>query len=272
MSGIYIHGFSKEEQLRLIEQASTLAPAVFDGLCLADSESLLEIGCGVGAQTKQILQRWPHLKIIALDQSPTHLLAAADYLQQESLRQKVELFRAKAELLPFGDNLFDTALTIWVLEHVLQPELILAEMVRVLKPGGRIILTEVDNNTFRFFPSNKVIEDWWSKFNSLQQQDGADPFIGHRLAQLAENCGLVEIKEEPLYLVSSEREPQRRMALLGYTRDLLLSGAASLRHAGYITTKDEDALKMEFEHLASRPEVHFQYLAVRLRAIKPSRM
>lgn len=269
MSNVYIHGFSKIEQLRLIEQANTLAPAVFDGLRFDESEMLLEVGCGVGAQTRQLLQRWPGLKITAIDQSSTHLLAAADGLGEESFSAQVRLFRAKAETLPFDANVFDTALTIWVLEHVLQPELILAEMVRVLKPGGRIILTEVDNATFRFFPRNQIIEDWWSKFNRLQQAGGADPFIGQSLAQLAQKCGLAEIKEEPLYLVSSAREPQRRLELLRYSRDLLLSGAASLKQAGYIEDADAAALQAEFERLESCPEVDFQYLALRLSAVKP---
>ena len=45
-----------------------------------------------------------------------------------------------------NDEEFDAAITIWVLEHVQKPEMILSEINRVLKPGGRILLHEVDND------------------------------------------------------------------------------------------------------------------------------
>lgn len=177
--------------------------------------------------------------------------------------------RARAECLPLAAAQFDAALTIWVLEHVPEPAQILAEMVRVLKPGGRVILTEVDNSTFRFFPHNPLIEDWWAQFNAVQRQSGADPFIGQQLAALAQAAELTEICVTPLPIVSSRQTPQRRLALLRYTRDLLLSGADSLKRAGRVSEADEQALLAEFAALEARPEVDFQYLAVRLCARKP---
>lgn len=270
MSCTYIHGFSLSEQTRLIEQAKTLAPIVFGGLRFQDSETLLEIGCGVGAQTKQLLERWPQLKITSIDKSPAHLAAAANNLRTAISEGQTCLIRAQAEALPFHANLFDTVLTIWVLEHVLQPTLILSEAVRVLKPGGRILLTEVDNSTFRFFPRNNIIEAWWSKFNSLQQQTGADPFIGQQLEDLAQAFDLVSINKEFLYIVSTRHTPARRLELLRYLRDLLLSGAESLKQAGYVDDADERSLIAEFDLLESCPEVDFQYLAVRLCAMKPA--
>ena len=269
MSCTYIHGFSATEQSRLVAQADALASVVFGGLDLADVRTLLEIGCGVGAQTRQLLTRWPHVHIHAVDQSPSHLGAAAEYLRDEMAQGQVALTRAQAECLPLAAGQFDVALTIWVLEHVPQPAQILAEMVRVLKPGGRVILTEVDNSTFRFFPHNPLIEDWWARFNTLQRQSGADPFIGQQLASLAQAAGLQDICVESLPIVCSRQTPQRRLALLRYTRDLLLSGADSLKRAGLVSNADEQALLAEFAALEACPEVDFQYLATRLCARKP---
>ncbi len=67
MSSTYIHGFSASEQARLLAQADALASVVFGGLDLADARTLLEVGCGVGAQTRQLLMRWPHMHIHAID-------------------------------------------------------------------------------------------------------------------------------------------------------------------------------------------------------------
>ena len=46
----YIHGFSSSEQARLIRQATVLEREVFRGLDFSDAVSLLEVGCGVGAE------------------------------------------------------------------------------------------------------------------------------------------------------------------------------------------------------------------------------
>ena len=265
---MYIHGFSALEHSRLVKQAAMLAPAVFYGLDLGNTKSLLEIGCGVGAQTKHLLGRWPHLRIYAIDQNPKQLGPASNFLSREISNGQVCIAGARAEMLPFYDDYFDVAMTIWVLEHVQRPELILAEAKRVLKPGGRIILHEVDNDSFAFFPENKIIEDWWEKFNACQERGGSNPFIGQRLERIAYEVGFREGKLETLYVVSSAREPARRLELLRYLGDLLLSGSESLKQGGYVSDTDEENLKREFALLESQPEVDFQYTAVRLSAFK----
>ena len=65
----YIHGYSMPEYERLIEQARILAPGVYDRLDLSTCSNLLEIGSGVGAQTKEILKRWPNLKISSVEKN-----------------------------------------------------------------------------------------------------------------------------------------------------------------------------------------------------------
>ena len=264
----YIHGFSASEQLRLVEQAAALAPAVFSGLNLEAFSTLLEVGCGVGAQTKHLLDYWPHLRITSIDRNSSHLTSAAQYLSNEIASGRVALKNVNAEDLPFHSDSFDVVLTIWVLEHASHPRRILEEALRVLRPGGLLILNEVDNETFGFTPANRTIHDWWQKFNTFQRSGGADPFIGQRLRDLAIAVGFEDIVAEPLYLVSSQREPNRRLSLLRYLRDLLLSGTEAMKKAGLVDDLEEERLRKEFSLLESQPETDFQYSALRLKAIK----
>jgi trans-aconitate methyltransferase len=79
MSDGYIHGFSEREQKRLVDQARTMADAVFGEFDFSSGERLLEIGCGVGAQLKMLHERWPHLQLSGVDRNP-HMLAGAGYV------------------------------------------------------------------------------------------------------------------------------------------------------------------------------------------------
>jgi SAM-dependent methyltransferase len=65
-----------------------------------------------------------------------------------------ELHRADAARLPFADGQFQTVLAVSVLEHLSQPDLALAEAFRVLRPGGRFIVTVVlaDLHHYLFYP------------------------------------------------------------------------------------------------------------------------
>ncbi|MGB0714017.1 MAG: methyltransferase domain-containing protein [Gammaproteobacteria bacterium] len=265
----YIHGYSEPEQARLIEQAAILAPAVFSGLDLSADRYLLEIGCGVGAETRHLLDRWPGLTIHGIDISEAQLSAARAYLGGDVAEGRVSLSRMDARSLALPDDRFDLAMTIWVLEHVPDPEAILRELLRVLRPGGRIILNEVNNNSFRFEPHNPVVQDWWEAFNAFQRDIGADPFIGQHLPAIARRVGFGEIHAEVVPAVSSLREPGRRAELLDYLGTLLMSAADAMRHSGRVSARQEAAMREELERAGSVPGLEFEYLAVRVTARKP---
>jgi ubiquinone/menaquinone biosynthesis C-methylase UbiE len=264
MNQDYIHGFSAAEQRRLIDQAELLAPRVFAGVDFAGAGSLLEIGCGVGAELKQVARRWPGVQLTGVDLSGPHLQAAAKHLAPELAAGTAALVRGDALALPFRDRCFDRAITIWMLEHVPDPKAVLREALRVLRGDGRLVCTEVDNASFRFDPPQPVIADWWARFNRLQMQHG-DPFVGSRLAEFAASLGATEIRVEPVPVITSRTEPERRLQQLDYLRDLLLSGAETMRRRGLVDQTDCEALKAAFEAVRAEPGVEFQYSAVRLR-------
>lgn len=97
--------------------------------------NVLDVGCGSGRFLHLLAERSAHLRLSGLD-------AAARPLRL--LSPRIGRVAGGALNLPFGDGTFDAAFVIESLEHSLRPHLAVAEMLRVLKPGGRLLV--IDKN------------------------------------------------------------------------------------------------------------------------------
>ncbi len=97
-----------------------------------------DLGCGTGRGSEALA---PFVsRVIAVDASAAMLHAAKKRLQAFD---NVELRRGDLEALPIDDGLLDAATLMVVLHHVTEPARALADVVRVLKPGGRVILVDM---------------------------------------------------------------------------------------------------------------------------------
>jgi ubiquinone/menaquinone biosynthesis C-methylase UbiE/DNA-binding transcriptional ArsR family regulator len=103
-----------------------------------DSWTIGDLGCGTGRASEAIA---PFVaRVIAVDASAAMLQAAKKRLQPFD---NVDLRRGDLEALPIDDGLLDAATLMLVLHHVTEPARALAEVARVLKPGGRLILVDM---------------------------------------------------------------------------------------------------------------------------------
>jgi ubiquinone/menaquinone biosynthesis C-methylase UbiE len=97
----------------------------------------LEIGAGSGAMSAALLAVSPTLRIVATDYDAEMVHTAQRTLAPACDRASVE--RVDAAQLPFADGRFDFVLSAAMLHHVVAWEKALAEAIRVLRPGGRLI-------------------------------------------------------------------------------------------------------------------------------------
>jgi SAM-dependent methyltransferase len=100
-------------------------------------ESFLDAGCGDGRYLVEVGPRAGRLA--GVDISERILATAREALERAGLA--AELRQGNLEALPFADGEFDLVLCSQVIEHLLAPERGLAELARVLQPGGRLLLT-----------------------------------------------------------------------------------------------------------------------------------
>ncbi len=268
----YIHSFASAEQERLIRQAEFLAPWVQPGMDFHGCDAVLELGCGVGAQIRVLLERFPRIHFTGVDLSPEQLARAARLLADPLAAGKVDLVEASAYRLPFADASFDGAYGIWVLEHLNDHDAPLREVRRVLKPGGVVVCTEVFNAGLFTHPPMSGLTRWWRAFNTLQRELGGEPDVGIRLAALLAGAGFedVRFREVSPQLDGRARNPGERRAFLDFWQTLLLSGSAQLRAHGRIGDDDIAALKADFAALAENPDAIFRYAAFQASGRKPA--
>jgi ubiquinone/menaquinone biosynthesis C-methylase UbiE len=98
---------------------------------------ILEIGCGSGAMAAEVLRRYPEVRLTATDYDESMVSVARRRLAPFGPRAEVR--QADATGLPFSDGSFDVALSFIMLHHVVDWEKAIAELLRVLRPGGFLV-------------------------------------------------------------------------------------------------------------------------------------
>ena len=182
----YLHGYRAEERERLHRQARFLEPMVHDRLPFRRRTRLLEVGCGVGAQTEILLRHFPDVHVTGIDINDEQLAEARRFLGTVPWATgRFEIRKMDAEKLEFDPESFDGAFLCWVLEHVPSPPRVLGEVRRVLAPGAPIVCSEVLNATFFIDPYSPDTLRYWMAYNDRQIELGGDPFVGRQARQPA---------------------------------------------------------------------------------------
>lgn len=265
----YLHSYQPIEQARLERQASLLEPLLYQGWeCLGNPQSLLEVGCGTGAQLRRLGKLYPQARRVGLDRSAEQLASA----QLQDPGGQIQWVQGCAEDLPFSENSFDLVCLFWVLEHVARPEAVFRSIDRVLKSGGRVAISEVQNSSLSFYPHCPQAMAYWAAYNQCQRELGGHPEIGLQLPALARQQGwhILRVRRFAPRLHDGVDQPVRRQQVVDFWLDLLASALPSLRQQQK-EPGDFQAVRQELQALVHHPRAVIDYSAHQLLACKPQK-
>jgi SAM-dependent methyltransferase len=168
-----------------------LAPSFADFVGIAPGNRVLDVGCGPGALTTELVHRLGAAAVAAVDPSEQFVAAARER------HPGVEVRTAAAEELPFADGEFDAALAQLVVHFMSDPVRGLAEMARVTRDGGVVAACVWDHAG-----GQTPLAAFWVAVHQLDPNAADESGLagGHEghLTELCAKAGLRDVKEAAL--------------------------------------------------------------------------
>ncbi|MCZ6539652.1 MAG: class I SAM-dependent methyltransferase [Chloroflexi bacterium] len=180
----YTHGYRsavRNQQTRTAEDQGA-----FFIRHLRTGMKILDCGCGPGTITVGLADVVNPGQVVGID-SGEDVIDQAKKLVEE--RTNLEFKVASVYEIPFPDGHFDGVLVHKVLEHVAEPETVMKEVTRVLKPGGVVGARSTDQGTRNIHPWSEAINDMFDNLQDRWQKNGGNPFFGRTQQSVMRKAG-----------------------------------------------------------------------------------
>jgi len=173
-------------------------------LGLEDGMSILEVGSGPGFITELLLAALPNSRVTAVELDPLMCDLARGRLAR-SLGPRLDIVQSSILYTALPPESFDFALARYVFQHLSAPDLAASEIWRVLRPGGRVAIVDVDDDLGGLVvPSSPAFTQLARRVRQIQANSAGDRQIGRKLWRLLADTGYVELGLDVLAVHSDE--------------------------------------------------------------------
>ena len=236
----YLLGYRRDEQERLTRQAEELAPEsawLFDQIGVREGWQVVEIGCGPQGCLGLLAARvGASGRVVGVERSAEQVETARQFVARNHL-PNVDVLAVDGRATGLRTGAFDLATARLVLVNVPEPEQIVAELVRLVRPGGFVALHEPDSSTQRCDPPHPAQTRLLALLDRYAAMNGIDRAIGLRTPRLLREAGLQDVRVNPVVHVYP-LEHGRRMLVL----DFVANARARLLEQGLIDAGELDTL------------------------------
>ncbi len=186
----YVHTLATITGWEFVQEYKQLSYAL---LQLGPGDWVLDMGCGMGDDVAQLAERVGYTgRAIGIDLSQ-EMIAQARQRHQHLPQSEFQV--ADATALPFPDASFQACRADRVFQHLARREQALAELVRVLRPGGRLVCIDPDWETLVFDLPDRPLTRKVCAAISDRVKNG---WAAHQTARMAADAGLTELAVRPI--------------------------------------------------------------------------
>jgi ubiquinone/menaquinone biosynthesis C-methylase UbiE len=167
---------------------------------------VLDVGCGPGVILREIAELDPTIQATGLEISPDRARIAVDKYADNS---GITFATGDAHAMQFSSHSFDFVYSRMLFQYLPDKQGALAEMVRVCRPGGSVLLQDLDGQLLWHYPESPNVQRAVETVVKALAKTGFDPFVGRKLFRFAQLAGLENIKVdvECYHLIAGEVRP-----------------------------------------------------------------
>ena len=249
-AGVYSQASNPAFELELAartaaREAAFLVPHLHPGM------RLLDVGCGPGSITLDLAGLVAPGQVIGID------IQRAQIDQARALASARDVTTVRFEVgdiyeLPFSDASFDAALANGVLMHLSEPVRALAELRRVLRPGGVAGVRDPDWGASLRAPTTPLLDQWSTVRVRVRQHNGGDPFSGRHLRRVLLEAGFA--RADGRASVESAGTSDETVRHAAFLKAQLQGFARTVLAEGWMDQAALDAVVAEIDAWAQRPD------------------
>jgi ubiquinone/menaquinone biosynthesis C-methylase UbiE len=174
---------------------------------LKPGANVLSVGCGPGVILQSVCSKHSSIHGTGIDVSAARVEQA---IQKHSSNTALKFVRADAHSMPFPSDSFDLVYSRMLFEYLADKERAVAEIVRVCRPGGTVLIQDLDGQLLWNYPEDPTLQNGIEKVVGGLSPTGFDPFVGRKLFALAHGAGLqnVQVQVECYHLIAGEIDPK----------------------------------------------------------------
>ena len=192
---------------------------------------VLDVGCGTGVVARDLAQRVGHQgRVVGVDPSERLIEVAVRRMEEGGLKGRIEFQSADGAALPFPDGSFDLVVASAVFGHIPNGMEVLAEMVRVARSGGTVVVFDHDIDTIVVSAADRdltrrIVHAYCDRYFT-------SGWSGRDLYGMFRQVNLEEIKVLPLIFAATQFEPYWKRMVERLSSVAVKTGVVSEQKAG----------------------------------------